>query len=280
VATYGTVVDYGGWWYWYYTMTNNSTGNTSLNYNFYPATGVYDGNDNSTATGTAIIGAFMLVAGSVAARFVNGTRSSTQALIDLTGRNTITANSLTYASNGTFSFGGSDRLNFTLSGSASASAYTRIVWIKPTQLNTDMKSVMLNQIGNNSDMAVGIENNKASFHQYTRTGTSGTTDGDYTASGSTTLSTNTVYMIAITVNRSSSTNNINIYLNGQLDGTASLALGAASSDGVIIGGPFVDGYGGARMFYGDCYSASHYDRVLTAAEIQQNFNALRGRFGI
>lgn len=219
-------------------------------------------------------------AGSVATPFVAGTRSNTQALLDITKQNTITATSVTYASNNTFSFGGSHRLDFTLSGSAASNEYTRIAWIKPTQLNTDMKSVMLNQIGNNSDMAVGIENYKAAFHQYTRTGTSGTTDGDYTASGSTTLSTNTVYMIAVTVNRNSSTNNINIYLNGQLDGTASLALGAASSDNVIIGGPAVDGYGGARMFYGDCYIATHYNRALTAREVQQNFNANRGRFGI
>jgi hypothetical protein len=207
-------------------------------------------------------------------------RTNTQALLDMTGQNTITANSLTYASNGSFSFGGSDRLNFTLSGSASSTAYTRIVWIKPTQSTADTKSVMLNQIGNNSDMAVGIENNKAVFHQYTRTNTSGTTDGDYTASGSTTLSTNNIYMIAVTVNRNISTNNINIYLNGLLDGTASLALGAASSDNVIIGGPANDVYGGARMFYGDCYIAAHYDRALTALEVKQNFEASRGRYGI
>lgn len=218
--------------------------------------------------------------GSFATPFVAGTRSTTQSLLDLTRRNTITANSLTYASDGSFSFGGSDRLNLTISGSATSTEYTRIVWIKPTESTADMKSVMLNQIGNNSDMAVGIQDNRAAFHQYTRTGTSGTTDGDYTASGSTTLSTNNIYMIAVTVNRNISTNNINIYLNGLLDGTASLALGAASSDGVIIGGPLVDGYGGARMFYGDCYAAAHYDKALTAAEIQQNFNAHRGRYGI
>jgi hypothetical protein len=218
--------------------------------------------------------------GSIPNNFAPGTRSNTAAILDLTRRNTITATSLTYANNNTFSFNGANRLNFTLSGSATSTEYTRIVWIKPTQSTVDTKSVMLNQIGNNSDMAVGIENNKAVFHQYTRTNTSGTTDGDYTASGSTALSTNNIYMIAVTVNRNISTNNINIYLNGQLDGTASLALGAASSDNVIIGGPANDDYGGARMFYGDCYFAAHYNRALTAIEIQQNFNALRGRYGI
>jgi hypothetical protein len=39
-------------------------------------------------------------------RFVNGTRPNTESIKDLTNNNTITATSLTYASDGTFSFNG------------------------------------------------------------------------------------------------------------------------------------------------------------------------------
>jgi hypothetical protein len=42
--------------------------------------------------------------GSFATPFINGTRSNTQALLDLTNNSTITATSLTYASDGSFSF--------------------------------------------------------------------------------------------------------------------------------------------------------------------------------
>jgi hypothetical protein len=40
------------------------------------------------------------------------------------------------------------------------------------------------------------------------------------------------------------------------------------------------GRGSDTYFPGNIYSVKVYDRVLSAAEIQQNFNALRGRFGI
>lgn len=211
-----------------------------------------------------------------------GARSSTQALRDITGTNTITVDSLTYNTNGTeFSFDGTNRVTTTISGSASQTKYTRIVWVKPTLLNTgDVKSVMLNSVGNNSDMAIGIANySYAAFHQYTNSNGPGT-NVDYTATGSTIMSVNNTYMIAVTVDTTTSTNNIKIYLNGALDGTASRSLGTAASDTVIIGGPAVDGYGGTRMFYGTCYAAQHYNRILSADEIAQNFSASRGRYGI
>jgi hypothetical protein len=45
---------------------------------------------------------------------------------------------------------------------------------------------------------------------------------------------------------------------------------------------FVANSAGAFMnvFKGDIYSVKFYNRALTQAEISQNFNATRGRFGI
>ena len=65
------------------------------------------------------------------------------------------------------------------------------------------------------------------------------------------------------------------YVNGKLD-TGPSASGSAGPNGFAIGS-----YAGSTEF-----SNSHisnlivYNRVLSDAEIQQNFNALRGRFGI
>jgi hypothetical protein len=212
--------------------------------------------------------------------FVAGTRASTAAILDLTKNYTITATSLTYNSNGTFSFSGADRLNLTMTGSSALTQYTRIVWVKPTATSGDMKSAFLNQIGNNADLAVGIEAGYPAFHQYTKTGTSGTTDGDWTLRGATLTSINNVYMIAVTVDRSITTNNIKVYLNGNIDATGSRQLGAAVSDNVIFGGPASDDYAGSRMWYGDIYSAYQYNRVLSDLEILQNFNAHRRKFGL
>lgn len=171
-------------------------------------------------------------------------------------------------------FDGASRITFTLSSSSSETGYTRIVWVKPTTSSADMKSVMLNSIGNNSDMAVGWEAGYPAFHQYTNVG------GEWTLRGGTGISINNKYMIAATVDRSSSTNNVKVYLNGILDGTGSRTIGTSNSDSVIIGGPDTDSYSGSRMYYGDLYAAMHFNRVLSADEIFQIFQAHRGRYGI
>jgi hypothetical protein len=36
----------------------------------------------------------------------------------------------------------------------------------------------------------------------------------------------------------------------------------------------------ANYFLGNVYGAQIYNRALSASEVQQNFNALRGRYGI
>ena len=77
--------------------------------------------------------------------------------------------------------------------------------------------------------------------------------------------------------------NINGYINGELKLNHTMP----------IGGDLVTGSSGRRMFLGartnDSISryfdgiistTNIYNRALTAAEVQQNFNALRGRYGI
>lgn len=63
------------------------------------------------------------------------------------------------------------------------------------------------------------------------------------------------------------------YINGVLDNTTTLQSGSS------VSGPFILGeYAG--YFSGTLYYFSFYNKELSAAEITQNFNALRGRFGI
>jgi len=76
---------------------------------------------------------------------------------------------------------------------------------------------------------------------------------------------------------------VEIFINGELSNSVNtsatshfqsnvkpLEIGAAeASDGITT-----------RVFNGNIAQASIYNRALTASEIQQNFNALRGRFGI
>jgi hypothetical protein len=69
-----------------------------------------------------------------------------------------------------------------------------------------------------------------------------------------------------------------IYINGVLD---TEGVGASSYTGSLsntrIGGSVL-GFG--LTFDGDIGNCAFYNRVLTVAEIQHNFNALKGRYGI
>ena len=89
---------------------------------------------------------------------------------------------------------------------------------------------------------------------------------------------NTVHNITVTYDGSFK----KIYHNGQL-----LKSDAWTTDPVYPTTGNINtqigrwGYGGyARHFNGNIYSAGIYDRALSAAEVQQNFNATRGRYGI
>lgn len=222
---------------------------------------------------------FQLEQSSIATPYTKYQRTNTQSIVDMTSSTTVTVSDLLYLSDNTFEFDGNARLYGTLSNSAAELEYSRIVWITPTSSSGDMKSAFLNSIGNNSDKAVGIENGYAAFHQYTNSNGAGT-QGDYSVRGATPISVYNTYMICATVDRNVSVNNIKVYLNGNLDATASRSIGVSNSNDIVIGGPSVDSYSGSRMFYGSIYCGFHYNRVLSELEVMQNFSALRARFGV
>ena len=68
-----------------------------------------------------------------------------------------------------------------------------------------------------------------------------------------------------------------LYKNGVVDGTSTSTTSISSSQNFRIGS---DVNGIAEVFGGNLYSLKIYNRALTAAEVSQNFNALRGRFSI
>ena len=97
--------------------------------------------------------------------------------------------------------------------------------------------------------------------------------------GNTTIQSDTWYN-AVLVSSDSGTQ-MTAYLNGVNDGgTLGSYSWNASYSGLKIGYIGRGDSGNGRYFYGKYPIFSAYNRALTAAEIQQNFNALRGRFGI
>ena len=191
----------------------------------------------------------------------------------------------TWSSNGYFSFTNNGTVQNNIYAStqnistSGQTQYTRIGWFYLTGTNGAWSPVIQNSIGNNADMALVVSSGKLAFHQYTNSITSGTASQDYTVSGSNTVNTNTWYQGAITVNRS--TNTLNIYLNGVLDTSTTInVIGNSNSDTIIVGGAATDSYSGDRMFKGYISQVFHYNTVLTASQILQNFNAHRGRYGV
>jgi len=74
-------------------------------------------------------------------------------------------------------------------------------------------------------------------------------------------------------------NTFTVYINGVQDYSAAYAGTITYFDMINIGARY---YGGAHrgFFTGDIATAMLYNRALEVGEVKQNFNALRGRFGL
>ena len=154
--------------------------------------------------------------------------------------------------------------------------YSRIVMFKVTSFNSQWTTLIGNSIGNNIDMSLIIDSsNRLAFHQYTGS-------NDYTLVATTSLATNQWYMGGMTVDLV--TDDLYFYLNGRLDrampGSLSSSIGNSNSNTILLGGPSSDSYSGDRMLKGSINLAMHYDRILSASEMETIWTAYRGRFNL
>jgi hypothetical protein len=75
------------------------------------------------------------------------------------------------------------------------------------------------------------------------------------------------------------TNNLlSIYINGVLAGSVTRTGWVSTPANEFALG--FDFGGTGEYMVGNFYSFKHYNRVLSASEVQQNFNAIRGRYGL
>ncbi len=90
---------------------------------------------------------------------------------------------------------------------------------------------------------------------------------------------NKISNIVFTVNPTGTT--VTCYLNGNLIGSAAITgtpIEPSSNDTLRFSGISTTGLG--TQFIGNIYNAKIYNRTLTAAEVQQNYNALKPRFNL
>ena len=198
---------------------------------------------------------------SFATPFVNGTRSNTQAITDLTGNNTITATALTYNNDGTFSFNGTtDFISTNIVGNTPA--FTHEVFLRPTNVTKDQMYIGYTAIGAHYVRIVGSQ----AF-------LSVSAGGQRTLTHPQILSNNTNYHIVSSYDGVQ----LKIYVNNVLQAGPVINQPLAGW-GINRIGRWQDG--DQRSFVGTIFNMKSYNRALSAEEVQQNFAALRDRFGI
>lgn len=217
---------------------------------------------------------------SFATGLAQGTRSNTQALLDLTGRNTITTSSLTYASNNTFTFNASSTnymtgtMNSAFHPSTNSIDRSWEVFVKPTTSQSWaglFGHVVSGGCSYYCNGGVCIASGNYQFNWYDNS------SYQFLDSGVAATSGQWAHVIGT---YTSSDNKTRIYVNGVLKATY------GSTTNLNYGGYayyYQLGYLSASGNYytGDTAVAKYYyNKALTAAEVQQNFNALRSRYGI
>jgi hypothetical protein len=202
--------------------------------------------------------------GSFATGFVDGTRSNTQALIDLSNNNAITASSLTYASNGTFSFNGSSNY-ITVPASSilnMPNTFTLEAWVKPNSATSDRAIIIL---GTGSYYLTIDGAYKLSVYCYGKSPEGYHTTSDSVSQG-----------VWNHICAAWSSGEVSLYINGQLKtsiSTSGTPNGVSSQ--VWIG---AEGSGSTRQLNGSIGIAKIYNRTLSAGEVQQNFNAVKTQY--
>ena len=144
----------------------------------------------------------------------------------------------------------------------SKTSYTKIVWFYPTSFSTNNNLVSGGNVAQHALWLAGTTNLRAGHNGYWSTVTS-----------TTSLSLNTWYCGAVTYN---STSGWALYVNGIQEATSGDTT-TFSGTGMIHLATYD---GGDNLLSGKLANVAVYNRTLTADEIKQNFNALRGRFGI
>ena len=230
---------------------------------------------------------------SFATPFVDGTRSDTQAIIDLTGTYTPAATSLTYNSDNTFSFGGPATSNRITVGIGSypidaSDPFSIECWIKIPNGADWQDSITFG--GNSGTGIVSRGGYGGAIGLWTVDG--GSLDGrlKFTIrtsgtqhAGSVDASYDQWYHLIGTYNGlDATTNNMSFYVNGIWDSSVTFTDQGDAFDqqNWIVGGNNALGGTNGGYVTADIPIVRIYSKALSAAEVKQNFIAQRKQFGL
>ena len=210
--------------------------------------------------------------------FVDGTRSSTQSLIDLKETIDIDVDDASFDSNAQLSFDGTDDRLDNINGvgisNYSSPFSMECVFKVPTDgtwantLNSNVFSIAGSYAGQygiykSGTDAIGFQIRDAS------------TGGYCTSTGH---SKNVYHHVIVTFGGGSG---MKLYINGELKSSNTTSFtGTPDSTNLYIGGQRAFGGNVGSWFNGEIPIAKYYNKELTSAEIGNKFNSIRKRFGI
>lgn len=201
--------------------------------------------------------------------FVNGTRSNTQSILDLTNTTTITSGNLTYTNTGSFNFNGTSNFITVPSPTMPADFFTIEMVINPTSLASAPVVICPQNAG--IDQFIRIDTNGTIVFKLASAGDTG--ERAYVSTATCQL--NQHSHIVCVKNGTS----VAIYKDGVL--TASSTSDTLASAGWGSTTWSIGQIGNSTFYFsGTIPLLKAYNRGLTASEVQQNFNAVRGRYGI
>jgi hypothetical protein len=198
-----------------------------------------------------------------------GSRSSTDSLLDVTGGRTITINSLTYASNNTFSFNGStDFLTIpTISLGNGNLPWTVSAWVKTTTDATGLGqgSILSNLSGGPVYSALCVNSGKIAYWTYQNSAWA------QKLGVGTTVNDNNWHLLTWVNN---SNNTMAMYVDGVLDSNVANSTSGNNNPVDTIGNSW------NAKFAGSISSVQVYNVALTAEQVALNFAAFRGKYGV
>lgn len=218
--------------------------------------------------------------GSVFHEYTEGTRSNTEAVVDLSGQQTITALNLTYNSDSTFSFDGIDDYMYIANTDYPAvwddKVTIEVVMMVPTGATWGDASLYQGIVARGAyDGVIGLARHPTDGRIQMNVRSDGAVTSYANAQG---LARDTYYHIVGTWDGSKT----QIYVNGVkgTDGATTAPAGVPDVANWHIGGNTA--FAGANGGYaeGEIPFARVYKKVLTEAEIKRNYASLRGKFGV
>jgi hypothetical protein len=195
----------------------------------------------------------------------------------LNGNNGSLVNGPTYSSanGGSIVFDGSnDYVSLPNLGMSPSGARTFSIWMKASSIASIRTLMGFGNIG------AGLQSNLLHISAVS-TGDIywGFNNADFYTAGNV-INTSQYYHICCTYNGGAlNTSNVSIYINGVSQSLSAAGALIGSTANTTNSNYQISGDNGIRFFPGNIPQASIYNRVLSAAEVSQNYNALVGRFG-